>query len=136
MQDCNKPRPSHVMKEGRHRGEERWTGSLLRRFVRCSASSSSRCSSSSVPFAITAHCTLHVLEKVESRVNTAYFGLMFGVQFARTLYCEQRYASIGVAQCHARTPRWLERRIVNPPLQLSKKFSCLSALHCSCGYDW
>ena len=56
MQDYNKPCPGHVMKEGRHRGEERWTGSSLRRFVRCSASISSRCSSSSVPFefAITA----------------------------------------------------------------------------------
>ena len=40
-----------------------------------SSSSSSSCSSSSVPFA-----SLHVLEKVESRVNTAYFGLTFGVQ--------------------------------------------------------
>ena len=60
--------------------------------------------------------SLHVLEKVQHHVNTTYFGLTFGVQCARTLYCEQRYASIGVAQCHARTPRWLERRIVNPLL--------------------
>ena len=40
---------------------------------------------------------LHVLETMEPRVNTVYFGLTFGVQCARMLYCEQRYASIGVA---------------------------------------
>ena len=33
MQDCCKPHPSHVMKEGRHRGEERWMRRSLLRWL-------------------------------------------------------------------------------------------------------
>ena len=158
MQDCYKPRPSHVSKEGRHRGEERWMRrSSLRQFVRLIVYGRclQRCivmlepkrmrgehraayakwiwiapTHFSTPFFSSASCTvpvaaaavglrlcrspsLQVLKTVESRVNTTYFGLTFGVQCARTLYCEQYYASIGVAQRHARTPCWLS--IVNPP---------------------
>ena len=159
MHDCYTPRPSHVTKEGRHLGEERWTGrSSLRRFVRLIVYGRclQRCivmlepkrmrgkhpaayvkwiwiapTHFSTPFFSSASCavpvaavalrlcrspSLYVLETMEPRVNTAYFGLTFGVQCAMTLYCEQRYASIDVVQRHARTPRWLERRIVNPPL--------------------
>ena len=75
-----------------------------------SASSSSSCSSSSVPFTITARIG-------EGGASREYRLLWIDVRCAGTLYCEQRYASIGVAQCHARTPRWLERNIVNPPLE-------------------
>ena len=53
-----------------------------------SASSSSSCSSSSVP--------------------REYRLLWIDVRRTGTLYCEQRYASVGVAQRHARTPRWLD----------------------------
>ena len=121
MQDCYKPHPSHVMKEGaaprgRTMDEEKlveavrtfdclwkvsakvyrdarakeyaWkavartdrTHTRLNPFLlfclRRSSSSNSSCSSSSVPFAITAR----VGTKVEPRVNTAYFGLRFSVQ--------------------------------------------------------
>ena len=68
------------------------THTLLNPFLLCllrSASSGSSCSSS---FAITAR----VGEGGVSREYRAYFGLTFGVQCARTLYCEQHYASIGV----------------------------------------
>ena len=71
--------------------------------------------------------SLHVLEQVGPCVNTAYFGLTFDVQCATTLYCEQCYASIGIAQCHARSPRWLERRIMNPPL-----FFSVCGITCMC----
>ena len=133
MQDCYKPRPSHVMKEGRHRGEERWTGrSSLRRFVhlivygrclqRCIVISSASCAvpvaaaavvlrlcrSPSLPFSITARVG-------EGGASREYRLLWIDVRRTGTLYCEQRYASVGVAQRHARMPRWLERRIVNPP---------------------
>ena len=76
--------------------------------LRC-ASSSSSCSSSSVPFSITARVG-------EGGASREYRLLWIDVRRTGTLYCEQRYASVGVAQRHARTPRWLERRIVNPPL--------------------
>ena len=74
-----------------------------------SASSSNSCSSSSVPFSITARVG-------EGGASREYRLLWIDVRRTGTLYCEQRYASVGVAQRHARTPRWLERRIVNPPL--------------------
>ena len=74
-----------------------------------SASSSSSCSSSSVPFSMTARVG-------EGGASREYRLLWIDVRRTGTLYCEQRYASVGVAQRHARTPRWLERRIVNPPL--------------------
>ena len=87
-------------------------------FLLHSASSSSSCSSSSVPFTITAR----VGEGGASReYRLLWIDIRRAVQCARTLYCEQRYASIGVAQQHTRTPRWLECRIVNPPL-MSQNF--------------
>ena len=76
--------------------------------LRSSPSSSSSCSSSSVPFSITARVG-------EGGASREYRLLWIDVRRTGTLYCEQRYASVGVAQRHARTPRWLERRIVNPP---------------------
>ena len=136
MQDCYKPRPSHVMKEGRHRGEERWTGrSSLRRFVRlivygrclqrCIVISSASCAvpvaAAAVVLRLCRSPSLHVLEKVEPRVNTAYFGLTFGEQGrcivnSATLASALRNATLGR---HAGWSVVLWTRLEKQPWKLS-----------------